>query len=411
MIILQNIIGVDIGGTKCSVILGDCLSLEKYFNTDIMKKQSGFNKYIEFKQKVNYYENSNHSVKHDESSNNPINLDERQEHPVSFGESQNHPVDFDEKQEHPVVFDEYPNHPVIPVIKDKIKFPTELQKGVNFSINKILDNIQTILERNNLKKEEISCIGVSCGGPLDSERGIILSPPNLPGWDNIRITGILEKKFGIKVNLQNDANACALAEWKFGAGQGYKNVVFLTFGTGMGAGLILDGRLYNGTNGMAGEIGHVRLSDIGPVGYGKAGSFEGFCSGGGIKQLAEIKVREKLQKGLKVSFCKSYDDLNRLDAKIVADAADNGDEVAKEIYFICGNYLGRGLSILIDILNPEIIIIGSIFCRSEKLLRDAAMDVIDRECIGLSRKVCKIVPSSLGEMVGDYGTLAAALYT
>ena len=111
--------------------------------------------------------------------------------------------------------------------------------------------------------------------------------------------------------MQNDANAGAIAEWKYGAGKGYNNLIFLTFGTGMGAGLILNGKLYSGTTDLAGEVGHIRLAEMGPVGFGKAGSFEGFCSGGGIAQLAQIKVREKLQMGEKVSFCESIDDLGR----------------------------------------------------------------------------------------------------
>ena len=112
-----------------------------------------------------------------------------------------------------------------------------------------------------------------------------MSPPNLPGWDNIDIVKQIKTHFGVPVHLQNDANACALAEWKFGAGRGTKNMVFLTFGTGLGAGLILDGKLYSGTNDNAAELGHIRLDRFGPVGFGKTGSFEGFCSGGGIAQL------------------------------------------------------------------------------------------------------------------------------
>jgi len=124
-------------------------------------------------------------------------------------------------------------------------------------------------------------IGVSCGNPLDSEKGLIISPPNLPGWDNVPITAWLSERYHAPAYLENDANACALAERRFGAGKGCRNMIFLTFGTGFGAGLILDGRLYRGTNVMAGEIGHVRYAQGGPEGYGKAGSYEGFCSGGG----------------------------------------------------------------------------------------------------------------------------------
>lgn len=294
-------------------------------------------------------------------------------------------------------------------ILDKIKFRTETDKGAQYSLNQIVTNIDTVLKRNNLRTSDINSIGISCGGPLDSKKGIILSPPNLVGWDNIPIVDILEKRFGIKTLMQNDANACGLAEWKFGAARGYQNVIFLTFGTGMGAGLILNGRLYSGTNDMAGEIGHIRLENNGPVGYGKQGSFEGFCSGGGIAQLAIIKVLEKFQMGEKVSFCESIDRMKELDAKIIADAADAGDELAIEIYKICGSYLGRGLSILIDILNPEIIVIGSVFTKSRNLLWPAAKAVIEQESLNYAKKVCKVVPAELGEELGDLAALAVAL--
>ena len=295
-------------------------------------------------------------------------------------------------------------------IIDKNIIQTEVQKGPEYTLSMICDCINKLLHSHNLAINDIHSIGISCGGPLDSKAGIILSPPNLIGWDYIPIIEIFEGRFGIKTKIQNDANACALAEWKFGTATEYNNIIFLTFGTGMGAGLILDGRLYSGTNDMAGEIGHIRLADYGPVGYGKAGSFEGFCSGGGIARLARIKVMEKLQMGQKVSFCSSVDQLGKLNAKLVGDAAEAGDELAREIYRISGSFLGKGLAILIDILNPEMIVIGSIFARSESLLREAALEIINRECISHSRNVCKIVPARLGEKLGDYAALAVALY-
>lgn len=292
----------------------------------------------------------------------------------------------------------------------KTSFGTEVQRGPGYTIEKIYKSIDDILIKNQMGIEDIKNIGISCGGPLDSKNGIIMSPPNLVGWDNIPIVEMLENRYGIKVKLQNDANACALAEWNFGAGKGYKNVIFLTFGTGLGAGIILDGRLYKGTNDMAGEVGHIRLDNNGPVGYGKSGSFEGFCSGGGIVQLGRTKVLEKLQLGQKVEFCKSIDKLSMLSAKIIADAAQAGDQLAIDIYGVCGHYLGKGLSILIDILNPEIIIIGSIFAKSRDLLWDSALDVINKETLESSRAVCRVVPAGLGEKIGDYAALAVALY-
>lgn len=256
--------------------------------------------------------------------------------------------------------------------------------------------------------DKIDCIGISCGGPLDSKKGIIQSPPNLPGWDDVKIVEYLENKYGCKAYLQNDANACAVAEWKYGAGQGCNNMIFLTFGTGLGAGLILDGKLYAGTSDMAGECGHMRLSSFGPVGYGKAGSFEGFCSGGGITQLGQMMARESLQMGQLVSYCSDIKDLDLITAKSIAERANEGFADAKAVFEVCGEKLGFGLSILIDILNPERIVLGSIFQRSEHLLRESMERVIRRECLEVTSKVCQVVPAQLEENIGDYAALAVA---
>lgn len=252
-------------------------------------------------------------------------------------------------------------------------------------------------------------IGISCGGPLDSKRGIILCPPNLPGWINVEIVKRLEGHYGVPVRLQNDANACAVAEWKFGAARGTQNAVFMTFGTGLGAGLILDGRLYAGSCDMAGEVGHIRLDRFGPIGFGKSGSFEGFCSGGGLAQLGYIKAQEAIQAGKRPAYFPDGATAADVTAKSVAEAAFTGDEVAIEVYRTCGEYLGRGLAIIIDMLNPEVIVIGSIFARSRELLWEHAKRVIDREAISDAVACCRVVPAGLGEQIGDYAAIATAL--
>ncbi len=297
-----------------------------------------------------------------------------------------------------------------PEILDKVMFPTESSRGVTYTLQQIFINVEQILIKNSLKITDIQSFGVSCGGPLDSKQGVIMSPPNLVSWDNINIVEIIQQRWAVQTRLQNDANACALAEWRFGAGVGYQNVVFLTFGTGMGAGLILNNRLYSGTNDMAGEIGHIRIADFGPVGYGKSGSFEGFCSGGGLAQFARMKVLEKIQMGEKVSFCQGIHELEHLNAQIVSEAAKAGDELALEIFKICGQYLGKGVAILIDVLNPEVIVIGSVFARCRELLWEPMTQVINRETLSLTNKVCRIVPAGLGEQIGDYAALAVAAY-
>ena len=257
--------------------------------------------------------------------------------------------------------------------------------------------------------EPFLAVGVSCGGPLDSRAGLILAPPNLPGWDGVPVTVELGRMLGCPAYLQNDANACALAEWRFGAGRGTRNMVFLTFGTGMGAGLILDGRLYEGTNDLAGEVGHVRLAEEGPEGYGKEGSFEGFCSGGGIAKRARQAAEKALAAGGAPSFCPDRRGLGGITARHVGDSAASGDALAIEILAGCGRQLGRGLAMIIDIINPQRIVIGSIFTRCESFLRPAMEAEIGREALPGAAHVCEVVPAALGEGIGDYACLSVAM--
>ena len=256
--------------------------------------------------------------------------------------------------------------------------------------------------------ETPEAIGLSCGGPLDSGKGVILSPPNLPGWDNVEIVRHFHETFGVPAKLVNDANASALAEWKYGAGKGTRNMIFLTFGTGLGAGLILNGALYEGASGMAGEVGHIRLDAFGPAGYGKCGSFEGFCSGAGLAALARETAREALQRGICPAYLPGGDFAAPLTAKTVAEAARDGDETALSVFRVCGEKLGAGLAVLMDAFNPEAIVIGSVFVRCRDLLWPHAEHVIRAEALAPCAAVCRVLPAKLGEQIGDYAALAAA---
>lgn len=289
----------------------------------------------------------------------------------------------------------------------------EIAKKIYFETTMVFETLERIKESVReifaYAKREVAAIGICCGGPLNSKTGVILSPPNLPGWDEIHIVEQLKEEFQVPVFLQNDADACALAEWKFGAGKGTENMIFCTFGTGLGAGLILGGRLYMGCCDMAGEVGHVRLCEYGPIGYGKAGSFEGFCSGSGIAQIGMSVAKELLQQGKKPSFCKNMQELDLITAKKVAECAKAGEEDAKEVYRVCGKMLGKGLAILIDILNPERIVLGSVFARSHELLTEEMYAVLKKECLARSFEHCEIVPTGLGESLGDVAAISVAV--
>ena len=285
-------------------------------------------------------------------------------------------------------------------VKDKIRFETKAERGYSEIIAELISSALEIMQRNGVSSEDVIACGVSCGGPLDTEKGIIMRPPNLPDWDNVPLAETVSTALGCPCKVRNDADACALAEWQFGAGKGTKNMIFLTFGTGMGAGLILDGRLYSGTCGTAGEVGHVRLDSDGPVAYGKAGSFEGFCSGAGIEAMAK-----KMLSIYNGETSIPYDNVN---AKTVAEAAEKGDRLANAIYRRCAEKLGLGLAMLIDILNPERIVIGSIFQRSGHLLVDTMNEVVKREALPVSAECCEIVPAMLGDDIGDYAAIGVA---
>jgi len=289
----------------------------------------------------------------------------------------------------------------------------KVEKKQSFSTNIYKDPyellghcVKMIMELVDGSLKEYSAIGISCGGPLDSEKGLILSPPNLIGWDHIEIVRYFKERFHLPVYLQNDANACAMAEWKFGAGKGCHNMVFLTFGTGLGAGLILNDCLYRGVSEMAGEVGHIRLSRFGPVGNGKMGSFEGFCSGGGIAQLAMQKIQEQLQKGIRHPLLSDGCDIT---AKSVFEMARKGDALCVEICDIVAEYLGYGLSVLIDILNPERIIIGSIYVRNEDYFFPIIHKIIEKECLPGAAQSCKIHKAMLEEQIGDIAALTTAM--
>ena len=257
--------------------------------------------------------------------------------------------------------------------------------------------LETFAKRIEQLDRRFDNIGISCGGPLDSRRGVIMSPPNLPGWDNVPAVEFFSDRFNVPVHLQNDANACAYAEWKFGAGRGCRNMVFMTFGTGLGAGIIIDGKLYAGTNDNAGEIGHIRLAPDGPVGYNKAGSAEGFCSGAGMAKLAKIRAKER---GIALP-----DDFS---AKDLFKRVDEGDEFCLDMFRESATHLATILAYTIDILNPEVIVLGGVFMRqSERFMREVS-PILEREALPLARQVCRIVPAGLSENIGDYAALAVA---
>ena len=295
-------------------------------------------------------------------------------------------------------------------LKDKLRFATCSERGFEPVYAQLTAAMEEILQKNGLSYADVNAIGVSCGGPLDSRRGVVLCPPNLPGWVNIPLKALLEERCGVPVYLQNDANACALVELKLGAGRGCSDMIFLTMGTGMGGGVIAEGRLLRGCTDMGGEIGHLRLAEDGPVGFGKAGSFEGFASGGGMQRQARALTEERIREGRAPAWVRDGHTPEEADARLLAEYARAGDADAKAFFDHIGTMLGKGLALLTDTLNPEKIVIGSVFVRCEDLLRPAMEAELKREAIPFSLEGLQVVPAQTGEALGDLASIMAALY-
>jgi glucokinase len=276
-------------------------------------------------------------------------------------------------------------------ILNREQFPTAPERGFAAAFQDLRAAVRRSIERTSGSAVAIS---VSIGGPLDIGNGVIKSPPHLPGWTDIPLKKLLGEEFRLPVYCEHDGNAGALAEWYFGAGRGFRNIVFITMGTGFGAGLILDGRLYRGTSDVAGEIGHIRIAEHGPRAYGKTGSLEGFASGTGIALLAAAMFPALWGTG-----ATAFD---------VYEAFRSGSAEAMAVFDRAALHLGRGLAMLVDLLNPERIILGGIGMRIVDALVEPARRVLEAEALPEALRVCAVVPAELGESIGDCAALCAA---
>lgn len=247
-------------------------------------------------------------------------------------------------------------------------------------------------------------IGMACPGPLSYERGCLLEVPNMPRWHGFPIVDFVSERMALPVRMMNDANASVLAEAYWGAARGVRSAVFLTMSTGMGAGLLLDGRVYEGPLGLAGEIGHIRLSEEGPVGFAKRGSVEGFLSGRGILQVAQAERLICEQAGEATGLTEGA-----LTVERVCQLAAAGDAAAARVTERVGARLGQLCALLVDLLNPEVIVVGTIGAAWPQLFLPAARRVLAREAIAASAALVRLEPSPLSDR-GNQTAIAIARY-
>lgn len=270
-------------------------------------------------------------------------------------------------------------------------------------IDRIIDDARLLLERAG--GDHPSVVGVSVPGPLDASTGIVLQPPNLPGWKEVAMKRYLEAAFETEVRLENDANAAALAEWKFGAGRGVRDLAYLTMSTGVGAGLILDGRLYRGAYGGAGEFGHVPVEWPGRTcACGRTGCLEACCGGNAWQARLRLETPESSEVFVRAG---SRDEIR---PEHVVQAAHAGDAFAREALAEWVDSLGRGLGILAMMLEPQRIVLGTIAVAAGEALcfeplRKRLAAVVWAHQVGR----IEIVPAELGDEMPQYAGLAVAL--
>jgi glucokinase len=261
-----------------------------------------------------------------------------------------------------------------------------------------------LLTAENVPSGAVQGVGVSCGGPLDTKTGVVYAPPNLPGWEGVPVKQFFEKALALPVRIENDANATALAEWRFGAGKGTRNFVFLTMGTGIGGGVIIDGRLAHGANDLAGEIGHQTILMNGPLcGCGKRGCLEALASGPAIARLArESALYGRHRRVLTLAGGRPAD----ITAHHIVEAAKEGDPFAIQILEEAGTYMGVGIANVMQMLNPECIALGTIAVHAGDLIMKPIEAAVEEFAWKRIRDACRIVPAALGDRGQDLAAVA-----
>lgn len=276
------------------------------------------------------------------------------------------------------------------------RFPTDATRGPQHILAEAISTLAAMATEADAR---VVSIGVGCGGPLDRRRGLILSPPNLPGWDEFPIVQLLEEKFAVPVLLDNDANAAALGEFKYGAGQALRDIVYLTISTGIGGGVIVKGQLVHGVGDGAGEIGHMVVLPDGPAcGCGARGCLEALCSGTSIARRAQERLRAGAQSSL-------LDQAEQITAQLVAQAAQAGDPLAREVWDETIHYLAHGLSNVISMLAPEAIILGGGVATAGAQLLEPLRRAVRTRVRMIPGEQVQILQAALAGDSGIYGAL------
>jgi len=286
----------------------------------------------------------------------------------------------------------------------RVKLATETELGQERIKKNIFKSIYKVLEKTDIKIEKIKSIGIGSPGPLNVEKGIIYESANLP-IKNMEIVELIEEETGVNTYLQNDANTAALGEKVFGAGKEADDLLYITISTGVGGGIIINGKIYYGHTGNAGEIGHMTVDPTGPqCGCGNYGCLESFSSGTAIKNMAKKAIEND-----ESTLIKKLARDKKLSAKLVAKAAEKGDQKALDIFAKAGYYLGIGIANLVNIFNPEMIILGGGVLKAKEYFLDRAKEEFKKRALKAPADIVKIKEAVLEDEIGVKGAIALAM--
>lgn len=287
------------------------------------------------------------------------------------------------------------------------QFPTLSEKGPEFVIKNIADNVKDLVYKSKFSLQNIKNLGIGSPGPLDSKKGTIMNPVNLPGWRYVKLKKKLEKYLKIGTGVENDANCAVYGEKWIGAGKNANDVVGFTLGTGVGGGIIIGGKLIRGANYNAAEFGHTSLNPDGRIcKCGANGCLEQYASATAIANFA----KEKIKAGAKSVITEIVKgNINNITSKVVYEGLISGDKLAKEVWDEFIKYLAVGVANIIQILNPEIVIIAGGVINAGNYLFEPLKEAVKKQTFQQTYEIVKIVPAKLGELAGAIGAAGVVI--
>jgi glucokinase-like ROK family protein len=290
-------------------------------------------------------------------------------------------------------------------ILEELETEFDIQAGPEAGLDEADRRVRELLARANLNLPDIFAIGMGVPGPIVAEAGMVVAPPIMPGWDGYPIRDTLQKRWGLPVSLNNDAELGVLGEWASGAGRGERNLAYIKVGTGIGAGLLLDGHIYRGVTGSAGEIGHLTIDENGPLcTCGNHGCLEAVAGGRAIALQAQEAVLKKQRTQLT-----SIQPVEKISAREVAAAARRGDLVSQQILARAGTQMGIAIAGLVNLFNPGLVIIGGGVAQTGDILLEPMRQAVQRRSLPAATRVVHITTAMLGRRSSSIGAVTQAL--